>query len=317
MPQTLPYSQLLSTLSLASVPELEEALIDLFYQNVLTGRLDQKHSRLEVVTLSGRDVRPDLVRPHDPSPDADNASTTADTNAMQVDPSAPTRVRTRSRTRRRTGCCEAPSVASLHSTLASWHRTLHTLTRALEFELGSVHAEAVNAAAADREHEHRVRAVVEAVVVASGGGGKKGNAAVSAAVGSSAKNGSLPAAAAAAAAGGRSGGWDAVSTPAVTTQVVATTTTAAAAHSIQHAAGTEPGEGEGEGEGDGRGKMMDVDDENSNHHHAAAAAAGDDLEGGPTTTAAAATAAAAGHNDNDGGGGGSGLLGRTRKRGRI
>lgn len=170
--QVIPYSTLLSTLSLDSVPELEDLLIELFYANVLTGRLDQKHSRLEVVTSRGRDVRP--AETSTPAPGAAPAAADGPpsaSDAMQVDlrsgtatprtaaPSAPTP--------------RAPSLASLHATLSSWQSTLLNLIRSLEDHLGAVQAEAVNSAQRRYEHEERVRALAKEV---GGGAGAAGGA---------------------------------------------------------------------------------------------------------------------------------------------
>ncbi|GAA5883009.1 hypothetical protein JCM3774_001758 [Rhodotorula dairenensis] len=302
----LPYSRLLSTLSLESVPDLEDVLIDLFYHNVLTGRLDQKHSRLEVVTLTGRDVRPlvtldgeDDEAPSSSLSTAPTASTAADSNAMQVDSTATatatsTPTATSGPTRRRPAPA-APSIASLHATLSSWHRTLQDLTRSLELHLGAVHAEAVNTATAHLEHEQRVRAVVDAVAAGgvSSGGGNKG-------------------------AGGGGGGGAARNKQHSQAQ----------AQAQAQAQGQGPGQGQGQGQGGSvaggggwksvgatdsttvaapaeqeGGKMMDVDtvlDEN--------------VDNGPPPLAAAA---AGGGGGGGGPGGSSGSVGRTRKRGRI
>lgn len=158
--QILPYSTLLSTLSLDSVPELEDVLIELFYANVLAGRLDQKHERLEIISARGRDVR------HVPVPIA------GDTNEMQVDQGNAATTTTTAAT--------APTTASLHTILSSWQTTLLNLIRSLESHLGAIHADQVNSVQYKSQHEEYVKAVVGEAVPAAGGGkgggGGKGKA---------------------------------------------------------------------------------------------------------------------------------------------
>lgn len=141
--QVIPYSTLLSTLSLASVPELEDLLIELFYGNVLTGRLDQKGSRLEVLSSVGRDVRPA------PASSSDDAS-------MQVD-SSPS-----------TSTASAPSISSLTASLTSWLETISSLLSSLDKHIAALQASAINASQEQLEHEKRVRAVAEEVMASSG-----------------------------------------------------------------------------------------------------------------------------------------------------
>ncbi|KAI8982458.1 hypothetical protein BDF20DRAFT_818428 [Mycotypha africana] len=56
--QTLPYDMLLSELDIPTVRELEDLVIDAFYQGVLTGTLDQRKRQLQVMSSMGRDLRP-------------------------------------------------------------------------------------------------------------------------------------------------------------------------------------------------------------------------------------------------------------------
>ncbi|POY72316.1 hypothetical protein BMF94_4618 [Rhodotorula taiwanensis] len=184
--RVIPYSTLLSTLSLDSVPQLEDLLIELFYANALTGRLDQKHSRLEVVTSLGRDVRRTTTN------GADDSATISGGDAMQVDSRAATATTSGGGTTSR----RAPSLASLHATLSSWQATLLNLIHSLEDHLGAIHAETVNGAQVKYEHEQRVREVA-AQVANKGEGGKGGKG-----KGSSAMT---------AAGGGGGGGWKATS----------------------------------------------------------------------------------------------------------
>ncbi|GAA5991650.1 hypothetical protein JCM10908_001073 [Rhodotorula pacifica] len=163
----IPYATLLSTLSLepTAVPELEDLLIELFYANVLTGRLDQKHSRLEVVTSHGRDVR---ATSH-----AAAAAADSDSNAMQVDNNGNGNSATAAASRPTASRRAAPSISSLQATLLSWQTTLSNLIRSLEDNLGTIHAQSINDAQLKYQHEERVKGVVE--VVAAGGGGNVKN----------------------------------------------------------------------------------------------------------------------------------------------
>ncbi|EJD54954.1 hypothetical protein AURDEDRAFT_109484 [Auricularia subglabra TFB-10046 SS5] len=54
----LPYSVLLRSLDVANVRELETLIIDAIYQDLLSGKLDQRHERLEVASVVGRDLPP-------------------------------------------------------------------------------------------------------------------------------------------------------------------------------------------------------------------------------------------------------------------
>ncbi|BGP34253.1 hypothetical protein JCM10296v2_006068 [Rhodotorula toruloides] len=141
---TLPYSTLLSTLSLSSVPELEDLLIELFYANVLTGRLDQKGSRLEVLSSVGRDVRP--------AP----AASSSDEASMQVDSWASTVI------------ASAPSISTLTASLTSWLETISSLLSSLDKHIVALQASAINASQEQLEHEKHVRAVAEEVAASAG-----------------------------------------------------------------------------------------------------------------------------------------------------
>ncbi|GAA5901125.1 hypothetical protein JCM5296_006278 [Sporobolomyces johnsonii] len=139
--RVIPYATLLSTLDLPSIPALEDLLIEAIYANILTGRLDQKESRLQVVSSLGRDVRPSpssLSRP------------TSDEAAMQLDPSSSSSSST----------CAAPSIASLHTALTSWLDTISTVLSSLDQHIAALTAAAVNSSARALAHEEKVRAMV-------------------------------------------------------------------------------------------------------------------------------------------------------------
>ena len=62
--QSIPYEELMQQLSVANIRELEDLLItDCFHQGLLTGRLDQKQKRVEVLDSVGRDVRASQLQP--------------------------------------------------------------------------------------------------------------------------------------------------------------------------------------------------------------------------------------------------------------
>ncbi|EGN94145.1 hypothetical protein SERLA73DRAFT_188732 [Serpula lacrymans var. lacrymans S7.3] len=57
----LPYSQLLETLQMPTIRELEDLIIDAIYLDLLRGKLDQKEQQLEVEYTMGRDVEPGKI----------------------------------------------------------------------------------------------------------------------------------------------------------------------------------------------------------------------------------------------------------------
>ena len=62
--QSIPYEELMQQLSVANIRELEDLLItDCFHQGIITGRLDQKQKRVEVLDSLGRDVPASQLRP--------------------------------------------------------------------------------------------------------------------------------------------------------------------------------------------------------------------------------------------------------------
>ncbi|KAI8085090.1 uncharacterized protein BX664DRAFT_239425, partial [Halteromyces radiatus] len=56
--RTLAYDDLLRSLDIATVRELEDLIIDAIYQGVLSGKLDQRKQQVQVDTAMGRDLRP-------------------------------------------------------------------------------------------------------------------------------------------------------------------------------------------------------------------------------------------------------------------
>ncbi|GAA5976108.1 hypothetical protein JCM21900_006779 [Sporobolomyces salmonicolor] len=151
--RVIPYATLLSTLDLPSVPALEDLLIEAIYANILTGRLDQKESRLQVVSSLGRDVRPSTSSP---SP--------AGADAMQLDSSSAAPTST-----------SAPSIASLHASLTSWLDTISKVLSSLDQHIASLTAAALNSSARALAHEEKVKAMV-VEVAKSAAGSKEGKA---------------------------------------------------------------------------------------------------------------------------------------------
>ena len=62
--QSIPYEELMQQLGIANIRELEDLLItDCFHQGIITGRLDQKEKRVEVLDSIGRDVLASELQP--------------------------------------------------------------------------------------------------------------------------------------------------------------------------------------------------------------------------------------------------------------
>jgi COP9 signalosome complex subunit 7 len=60
--QSLTYATLLSNLSISSVRDLEDLIIDAMYADTLSGKLDQRQEILSVDWVIGRDVsRPEAM----------------------------------------------------------------------------------------------------------------------------------------------------------------------------------------------------------------------------------------------------------------
>ncbi|KAH7881620.1 uncharacterized protein C8R40DRAFT_1157847 [Lentinula edodes] len=57
----LPYPQLMSSLAMSTIRDLEDLIIDAIYLDILRGKLDQKESQLEVEYTMGRDLEPGKV----------------------------------------------------------------------------------------------------------------------------------------------------------------------------------------------------------------------------------------------------------------
>lgn len=59
--QILPYADLLESLEMPTIRELEDLIIDAIYQDVIRGKLDQKEQQFEVEYTMGRDLEPGKI----------------------------------------------------------------------------------------------------------------------------------------------------------------------------------------------------------------------------------------------------------------
>lgn len=59
--QILPYADLLHTLQMPTIRDLEDLIIDAIYLDILRGKLDQNEQQLEVEYTMGRDLEPGKV----------------------------------------------------------------------------------------------------------------------------------------------------------------------------------------------------------------------------------------------------------------
>ena len=155
-PQVLPYSLLLTALSLPSVPALEDLLIDAIYQGLLGARLDQREAQVEVTNSLGRDVRPAPATAPTPTPaiaddnmEVDAAPAVAGASLGAVAPSGQT-------------------VAYLGSALQAWLGTVHALLDSLSQHLAKVQADAVNERLVLQQQDAEVNRVLGTVAQETG-----------------------------------------------------------------------------------------------------------------------------------------------------
>lgn len=59
--QILPYADLLQSLQMPTIRDLEDLIIDAIYLDILRGKLDQNEQQLEVEYTMGRDLEPGKV----------------------------------------------------------------------------------------------------------------------------------------------------------------------------------------------------------------------------------------------------------------
>lgn len=158
--QIIPYTTLLSSLSLPSIPALEDLLIEAFYSNVLKGRLDQREARLEVLSSIGRDVRPFAL----PVTAAAITASGEGGEPMELDSNAES---SSSSSKKVT----SPSVQSLTTDLGAWLSTIRMLLTSLDRHIAEANADAVNQAAELGEHQEAVERMAGEVEKNKGKGG--------------------------------------------------------------------------------------------------------------------------------------------------
>ncbi|GAA5827973.1 hypothetical protein JCM5353_002854 [Sporobolomyces roseus] len=147
----LPYSKLLSSLSIESVPLLEDLLIESIYSNILTGRLDQLSSQLEAVSSLGRDVKP-------------STSSNAIEESMELDATS---------TPPSNSGVVAPTVSSLLSSLHDWSCKIDQLLNSLDQHISTLNANSINQSKESMRHEHKVREMVQEVSKGKNSSSKK------------------------------------------------------------------------------------------------------------------------------------------------
>lgn len=149
--QIIPYHLLLESLHLESVQALEDLVIEAFYQGFLVGKLDQKQSRLEIISCEGRDVAP-LTSSCPPPPPV---TIMGDLNSLE--PQTP---------------------ATLLGSLKSFQSTLQTVLSSLDLHLARIHAEEINQLGALNRYEQELNQIVLSVQGGKGtigaGGGEGG-----------------------------------------------------------------------------------------------------------------------------------------------
>ncbi|GAA5974774.1 hypothetical protein JCM11641_007260 [Rhodosporidiobolus odoratus] len=155
--RSIPYSTLLHTLSLPDIPTLEDLLISAFYSAVLTGRLDQKAELLEVLSATGRDVRP-LPTPTTPALTAPVAigggETENENESMQLDAPPTSSAST---------ATAALSVSDLTASLTSFAARLSTLLSSLDQHITTLRAAQLNTLSIQSAHETAVNKTIEEV----------------------------------------------------------------------------------------------------------------------------------------------------------
>lgn len=57
----VPYSLLMKNLALSKLREVEDHIIEAIYSDIIKGKLNQKEERLEVDTVIGRDIQPQMI----------------------------------------------------------------------------------------------------------------------------------------------------------------------------------------------------------------------------------------------------------------
>ncbi|KAK4050745.1 hypothetical protein OIO90_004967 [Microbotryomycetes sp. JL221] len=150
--RNIPYAVLLDRLNLDSVASLEELLIDAFYSGVMTGRLDQKEARVEVLTSIGRDVKPSTS-----SATTTLAAASGATEAMEVDANSINVTHE-----------ATPTVETLTLILSTWLSTITSLLSSLDQHLQHLTNEANDVKTRSNERDQHIQQVIDEVVKSSG-----------------------------------------------------------------------------------------------------------------------------------------------------
>ncbi|GAA6061965.1 hypothetical protein JCM10212_005209 [Sporobolomyces blumeae] len=162
--RNLTYSTLLTSLDVDSVPVLEDLLIESIYANIISGRLDQKNGRFEIMSCLGRDVRA-----------SSSKSAQGEHEEMQLDSADPsTTASTRATTPASEHGANAPSVSSLLASLKAWQARIDGLLQSLDQHVGKLVADSVNVQKKSLEHEAKVKEMVFEIRDKSQGGGRRG-----------------------------------------------------------------------------------------------------------------------------------------------
>ncbi|GAA5967038.1 hypothetical protein JCM3765_003686 [Sporobolomyces pararoseus] len=153
--RTLPYSTLLSTLELSSVPELEDLLIESIYSNIFSGRLDQKSQQFEILSSLGRDVKPITTTTFTSEMDLEEEEEEGSTPSVGG---------------------EAPSISSLLNSLTNWEKKIENLLKSLDQILLTLNSNSINQSNKSLQHEQKVWEIVNQIAgTKAAGGGPKGS----------------------------------------------------------------------------------------------------------------------------------------------
>lgn len=144
-PQIIPYSTLLSTLELDSIPALEELLIEGFYSNVISGKLDQRLKTLEIINTTGRDVKPTGTATSADSMDVDSTTAPTPLPPPQLPPSS-------------------HSLESITQSLSTWLGTISSLLNSLDKEIAKLQAQSVNEIEYEEKHEAIIKKEVDDLI---------------------------------------------------------------------------------------------------------------------------------------------------------
>lgn len=141
--QIIPYSILLKSLDIATIPALEDLIIEAFYGGLMSGKMDQRSKRLEVISCIGRDVQPN---PPSSSAAPTTVGSITDTvsvpQSMDLDNTTSTSVVPVPHKRLPQGT--AHTLSSLTSSLQHFQSRIATILHSLDFHIAQTSANAIN-----------------------------------------------------------------------------------------------------------------------------------------------------------------------------